>query len=138
MSMPSGVIPFHIPKPSEEGIPIAIQYIVTITVVLRLFHLNLSIRIDTIVSIKEMELVSAAKNTRIKKAPPMICPPVMVSNTFGSVMNISPGPAPIADSSPPENTYTAGMIIIPARKATRVSKNSICLTEDSRLSVFFI
>ena len=30
-------------------------------------HLNLSIKMETIVSIKEMEEVTAAKNTRIKK-----------------------------------------------------------------------
>ena len=88
------------------------------------------------VSIREMELVSAANRTRKKNAPPISCPPGIDRKTFGSVMNIRPGPAPIADSSPPEKTKTAGMIIRPARNAINVSKNSICRTEDSRSVLF--
>ena len=47
----------------------------------------------------------------------------MASNTFGSEMNTRLGPEAIP--SFPRKTKTAGMIIIPARKATPVSKISI-------------
>jgi hypothetical protein len=50
-------------------------------------------KIDTIVSIKEMAEVSAAKNTNKKKMIPMNFPNGMDKNTFGNVINISPGPA---------------------------------------------
>ena len=56
-------------------------------------HLNLSIKMETIVSIKEMEEVTAAKNTRIKNTVPSTVPRGMLANTFGRVMNISPAPA---------------------------------------------
>ena len=47
----------------------------------------------------------------------------MASKTFGSEINIRLGPEAIP--SFPRNTKTAGMIIIPARNATPVSKISI-------------
>ena len=86
-------------------------------------HLNLSIKMETIVSIKEMEEVTAAKNTRIKNTVPSTVPRGMLANTFGRVMNISPAPAFKADSSPPEKINTDGTIINPAKKANPVSKN---------------
>ena len=80
---------------------------------------------ETIVSIREMADVSAAKSTSRKKTAPTNCPIGMLLNTFGSVMNISPGPALSAELSPPEKANTAGTIISPARKAIPVSKISI-------------
>ena len=71
---------------------------------------------ETIVSIKEMEEVTAAKNTRIKNTVPSTVPRGMLANTFGRVMNISPAPAFKADSSPPEKINTDGTIINPAKK----------------------
>ena len=53
-----------------------------------------------IASIMEMELVSAANNTRIKKAAPIICPNGIASNTLGRVLNIKPAPALCKPSSP--------------------------------------
>ena len=48
---------------------------------------------ETIVSIKEMAEVTAAKNTSIKNTVPTNPPIGILANTLGSVMNISPGPA---------------------------------------------
>ena len=93
---------------------------------------------DTIVSIREIADVSAAKNTSRKKIVPITPPNFMLANTLGRVMNIRPGPAFNAERSPPENANTAGMIIRPARNAIPVSNNSIWRTELSRLSLFFI
>ena len=121
------------PKPSEDGIPAISTKTMVDTVAKSRFQPSLSIRIETMVSISEMEEVSAANSTRKKNRPPMNCPPGIDRKTFGRVMNIRPAPAPMADSSPPENTNTAGIIIRPARNAISVSKNSICRTDDSRL-----
>ena len=49
---------------------------------------------------EELELVIAAKNTRTKNKNPMIPPAGISLNTFGSVMNISPGPLAPRPSSP--------------------------------------
>ena len=93
---------------------------------------------DTMVSIREMEDVSAAKITSRKKAAPTAFPKCMVSNTFGRITNIRLGPLCSIFGSPPEKTNTAGMIISPARNAIAVSKISICRTELSRLVSFLI
>ena len=80
----------HIPLPSDDGIPIIRQMTITIRQDLIRVSLNLSISEETIASITEIELVIAAKNTRIKNKNPMITPAGISLNTFGSVMNISP------------------------------------------------
>ena len=126
------------PNPSEDGIPMISASIATNIPVNRRFHPNLSINTDTIVSIREIADVRAAKNTSMKKMVPMTPPNFILANTFGRVMNISPGPAFRAERSPPENANTAGIIIRPARNAMPVSNSSIWRTELSRLSVFFI
>ena len=85
---------------------------------------NLSISPDTIASMTDTDDVIAANVTMMKNSAPMTVPTLpMALNTFGRDMNISPGPADIP--SVPENTYTAGTIIRPARNATAVSNISI-------------
>ena len=71
----------------------------TATLFLRLIP-NRSIKEDTIASIIEMELVNAAKNTSTKNKIPMIVPPLICSNTFGSVTNINPAPLAFVPASP--------------------------------------
>ena len=114
------------------------QRINTIKQVGFLCHLNLSINMETTVSISEIEDVSAAKSTRTKKTVPIMLPPAMLSKTLGRVTNIRPGPLPKALSSPPENEKTAGITIRPAKNAIPVSKSSICLTAPSMATSFFI
>ena len=126
------------PNPREEGIPMINARIKTKIQDFRRVQFNLSMIMETIVSINEIADVSAAKNTRIKNKVPITLPNLILLNTLGSVINIKPGPALRVSGSPPENANTAGMIIRPARKATPVSKISICLTELSRLFSFFI
>ena len=72
----------------------------------------------------EMQDDSVAKIAVTKKRIPTNMPAFpMAAKTFGRETNIRLGPAPIP--SVPENTYTAGMIMAPARNATPVSKISI-------------
>ena len=61
------VMSLQIPNPKEDGIPIINAITVTIIQVNLRLQWNLSLKIETIVSISEMEEVSAAKNTRIKR-----------------------------------------------------------------------
>ena len=76
----------------------------------------------------EMQEVRAAKAARRKNSSPTILPgKPMRENTLGREMNIRPGPADMP--STPENTYTAGMIITPASRATPVSITSIMDTD---------
>ena len=84
-----------------------------------------SIRLETTASIREIAEVTAAKNTRIKKIEPNMFPRGILLNTFGKVINISPGPAFSLEVSPPENAKTAGTIMSPAKNAIPVSKISI-------------
>ena len=94
---------------------------------------------DTTVSIKDTEEVRAANSTSRKNSPPNTRPRVPASaNTLGRVTNISPLPWFRAASSPPEKANTAGMIINPATKAMPVSNSSICFTDFSKSSSFFI
>ena len=93
---------------------------------------------ETTVSIREMDEVSAANSTSRKNTPPIRWPIHMRSNTCGSVPNIRPGPALMPDGSPPLNATTAGTIIRPAIKAIAVSKISIWPTERSKLDSFGI
>ena len=84
----------------------------------------------------EMELVSAVNNTMMKNTAPTINPANPIwSNTLGNATNISPGPAVAFIWSAPINATTAGIIITPAKNATKVSKISILLTELTRLSL---
>ena len=100
-------------------------------------HLNLSIIEDVIASRIDTAEVRAANITITKKIRPMNSPNLPRElNTFGSVMNISPGPADIP--SFPENANTAGIIIIPARSAIPVSKISIWFTDLLRFTSFFM
>ena len=110
---------------------------ITITA-LRLVHWNLSIKLATIASNIDTALVRAAKVTVRKKISPMARPPngPKESNTFGRATNISPGPALIP--SVPMKTYTAGIIIIPARMAIVVSKISILSTALPKFTLRFI
>lgn len=62
--------------------------------------LNLSINIDTMASVKEIELVKAAKNTKTKNAPPITLPKGIWSKTIGKVLNIKPAPPVFNPSSP--------------------------------------
>ena len=77
--------------------------------------------IDSSTEIQEDKVakIAVTKNSIPTKVPAF----PIAENTFGREINIRLGPAPIP--SVPENTYTAGMIMAPARKATPVSKISI-------------
>ena len=110
---------------------------ITITA-LRLLHPNLSIKLAVIASNIDTALVRAAKVTVRKKISPKTGPPTEPneSNTFGRATNISPGPALIP--SVPINTYTAGMIIIPAKIAIEVSKISILSTALPKFTLRFM
>ena len=104
----------------------------SVTVAL-LRDIPLSIIPEHIASMIDIQLVSAANSTMMKKTAPSISPATPIwSKILGIATNISPGPA--AMPSLPRKTYTAGMIITPARKATTVSKISIWLTDLIRLS----
>ena len=68
--IPSGAIPEQIPCHNDDGIPNTNVKIVTAIQAFFLPQPVLSRRIETIVSIKEIEEVRAAKNTNTKKAVP--------------------------------------------------------------------
>ena len=73
---------------------------------------------------EEMQEVSVAKMAVTKNRMPTKVPALPIAaNTLGSETNIRLGPALMP--SVPENTYTAGMIMAPASRATPVSKISI-------------
>ena len=80
--------------------------------------------VDTALSVRAMELVSAAKSTSVKNRMPIMRPKPMLAKILGIVMNMREGPAFKCSGSPPEKAKTAGMIIIPAKIAMAVSKNS--------------
>ena len=86
-----------------------------------------SCRVETLVSKREIALVSAAKKNIRKNAMPTGVPSPMLAKIFGSVMNVSDGPAFRVAMSPPEKAKTAGMIIRPAKSAMPVSKISTCV-----------
>ena len=85
-----------------------------------------------------MELVRAANSTKVKNSIPTTVLNPILSNIFGSVINISDGPDCRASGSPPENANTAGIIIRPAIIAIAVSKNSTFLVESSIETSFFM
>ena len=90
-------------------------------------------QLATMDSSTEMQLVRVAKMAATKNSTPTTTPAApMALKTLGSETNIRLGPAPMP--STPEKTYTAGMIMAPASRATPVSKNSIWLTARFRLT----
>ena len=74
MDIPNGLMKSQAPNPREDGIPMSTMPINTIRQVMRRFQWNLSCKIETTVSIREMEEVRAANNTNKKNAEP-ITPP---------------------------------------------------------------
>ena len=76
-----------------------------------------------------MELVSAAKMTRVKNKSPSHSPTGPIESKIpGSVANMRPGPASITGLSPPcppANMTTTGIIMNPERMATNVSAATI-------------
>ena len=130
------LIPLKIPPfESAEGIPSSRQMASTIIQLTVRLSLNLSLTMESSVSISEMDEVMAAKKTRMKKIRPIIVPPNISSNTLGKAINIIPAPG-FCISIPAAET--AGTIIRPARKAMPVSNISILCTEDSTLTSFFM
>lgn len=80
------------PKPKQDGIPRSSEKAKTTPHATCLLHLNLSRKIETIVSIRDIAEVKAAKNTKIKNTVPTTLPIFMLLKTFGNVTNINPGP----------------------------------------------
>lgn len=80
------------PNPKLDGIPRSSEKAKTTPQATCLLHLNLSRKIETIVSISEIADVKAAKNTRTKKTVPTTVPIFMLLKTLGNVTNINPGP----------------------------------------------
>ncbi len=76
------------PNPIEEGAPRISAHTATVSAERFRVQCSLSQIIETIVSIREMEEVSAANNTRRKNTAPINSPKGMFANTFGSVTNI--------------------------------------------------
>ena len=127
----------HAPLPSEEGTPRMIAIMIQIAHDLLRDRRNLSIIADTIASMIETELVSAANKTSAKNKNPISSPLGIWSNTLGSVINIRPAPLDLSPASP-LNIYTAGMIRSPARRDIIVSNISIWLTDLERLISSFV
>ena len=79
------------PYPSDESVPST--SIIPNTIMHETALLNpLALSTATIVSTREMDDVSAAKNTRMKNTMPSHLPPMILLNTAGSWTNISEGP----------------------------------------------
>ena len=72
-------------------------------------------------SIREIEDVMAAKNSKIKKEVAMTPPKSIDPKAIGKVWNINPGPAVFGSRL---YVKTIGKIIIPANIATNVSKKA--------------
>ena len=91
-----------------------------------------SSKVETALSVRAIELVTAAKSTSVKKRMPTTVPRPMLSKTFGMVMNMR------VSGSPPEKEKTAGMIIRPAMMAMAVSKISTFSVDSSMETSFFM
>ena len=93
---------------------------------------------ETQVSVSEIALVSAAKNTKRKKTnPTMVATCPMSANTSGKMMNMSEGPEFCATASPePIATNAAGTIMRPARNDTPKSKQPMRVTDCVRDAFF--
>ena len=97
----------------------------------------MSIRLETTASMTEIALVRAANSTIAKNRHPITWPiPPIAAKTLGSETNIRLGPEASIPSLPMK-VNTAGIIITPARNATRVSKISIWLMERTRFASSF-
>ena len=136
--IPMMVIKESGPYPRQDSVPRATMTTAMIVVHLKRLHLNSSARVDTALSVSAMELVSAANSTSVKNRMPMMRPKPILLKICGIVMNIREGPAFKCSGSPPEKANTAGMIIMPARIAIAVSKNSTWRVESSILTSFFM
>ena len=97
-----------------------------------------SSKVETALSVRAIELVTAANNTSRKNSTPTTVPNSMLANTLGIVMNIRAGPACSVSGSPPEKANTAGMIIRPAMMAMAVSKISTFWVDSSMATSFFM
>jgi hypothetical protein len=95
-------------------------------------HLRLSIIYATTTSSKEIADVIAATHRSRKNNADHIWPPGIIANTLGSVMKVSPAPAP--GSAP--NAKTVGNITNPARNAAAVSSNVIVAAALGKDSFF--
>ena len=120
----SGFIFDKIPNPRVDGNATIILKTTTMRIDLKRVVLNRSDKIDTIVSIIEIDDVIAANKTNTKKRVPIKFPIGICENRYGIVSNIKPGPALIPWAFP-LIAYIVGITIIPAKKAMPVSKNSI-------------
>ena len=130
--MPNILMKSRTPYPRDDALP---NTIITITIkklALPRLQCSSSMNVETLVSINETALVSAASNTSTKNSIPAPVPMPMLAKTFGNVINIREGPACSVSGLPPEKAKTAGMIIKPANTAIPVSKISICVVVCSR------
>ena len=119
------------PYPSDDAEPITS---ITTTIKRELFlrlNFNSSEIVATLASIMEIALVKAASKTSKKKVIPAKVPTPILAKVLGNVINISEGPACNVLGSPPEKANTAGIIIIPAKRAIPVSNISICVVDFS-------
>ena len=96
------------PYPRQESVPRKIMITVIKTVAFFRLQCSSSSKVDTALSVRAMELVTAANRTRRKNRIPVPVPNPMPANTFGSVMNMREGPAWRVSGSPPEKAKTAG------------------------------
>ena len=126
------------PYPRQDKVPRAIMITPVRTVAFFLPQPSSSSKVDTALSVRAIELVTAANSTSTKNRIPTAVPNPMLANTFGIVINIRDGPACSVSGSPPENAKTAGMIIRPAIIAIAVSKISTFLVESSMEVSFLI
>ena len=136
--IPITVMPASGPYPRQESVPRKIMTTVIKTVAFFRLQCSSSSKVDTALSVRAMELVTAANRTRRKNRIPVPVPNPMPANTFGSVMNMREGPAWRVSGSPPEKAKTAGMIMSPAMIAIAVSKISTFFVESSIEVSFFI
>lgn len=120
------------PCDNAEGIPKRKITPPILTAAFCLGHLRLSMAYATTTSSKEIADVSAATHNSRKNNADHIWPPGINANTFGSVMKVSPGPAP--GSAP--NANTVGKITNPARNAAEVSSNVIMAAAFGKESFF--
>ena len=96
------------------------------------FQPHRSIAKDRMFSNTAITVDSAAKDINRKNRAPQSLPPAIWLNTFGRVMNTSPGPAPGSTL----NAKHAGMMIRPAISATNVSRIRILILSPARVHSF--
>ena len=127
--MPNILMKSRTPYPSDDALPNTIITTAIKRLALPRLQCSSSMNVETLVSISETALVSAASNTSTKNRIPAPVPMPILAKTFGNVINIREGPAFSVSGLPPEKAKTAGMIIRPARIAMPVSKISICVVD---------